>query len=205
MIWVKAKNEISLNWKLHNCISVFNLIIINNVLALCAFLLLPRSSENCCNVTHPCMLCRSLSFLVCTLNPQGDDVSAGKKNHWPAVDPFTKSIREQEVRRWTLVQSTPAFCRHGTDCTSSACGKNSVVASFSLCPFLMIAAAASHISENWPEIGLKTICSFTIFFSPAWADVKSTAEIKFGGPGEKKNPAGKACVLPKGSLFLHLF
>lgn len=114
-MWVKAKqssNEISFNWKLHNYISVFNLIIINNVLASCARPQSPAlSSVNrklCCNLTHRRTFCSSSRFLVCTLNLRGGDVT-----HFPREKSlasgwsFTNSSREREVRSGGLVQSTP--------------------------------------------------------------------------------------------------
>lgn len=96
------------------------------------------------------------------------------------------SSQEWKLWFWNLVQSTPTgFCRHGSDCTSSASGKNYVVALFWSCPPLkiMIASAASHISENWLEICRKMIRSATLFLRVGWCE--NTTENWWYGPKKK--------------------
>lgn len=171
MTGVKAKqrsNGISFYWKLRFCIQSNQY-----VLASCAFLISPpwpppnsfnrkltkATSSGGSRTTHRCTFCkRSLCFLVCTPDLQGEDVTHfPPKNHCPAVIPSENSIREWELRFWTLVQSHARTWQAPPGTVRLLrVAKNRVVASFTSVFFSEshdCSCSESHfwkLARNWP-------------------------------------------------------
>lgn len=186
MTGVKAKqrsNGISFYWKRCDYISVFNPI--NMFWLRVHFLFFPPNSFNRkltkavsssgSRTIHRCKFCkRSLCFLVCTPNLQGEDVTHfPPKNHCPAVDPLRIPSESGNWDFEHLSSHTPGLGRHALGlCAFCVWQKNCVVASFTSVFFSEshdCSCSESHfwkLARNWPEIGPKMIRSFTILFFP---------------------------------------
>lgn len=217
MTGVKAKqrsNGISFYWKHCDYISVFNPI--NMFWLHVHFLFFPPNSFNRkltkavsssgSRTIHRCKFCkRSLCFLVCTPNLQGEDVTHfPPKNHCPAVDPLRIPSKSGNWDFEHLSSHTPGLGRHALGLCAFCVWQKKLCGCIIHIRFLLwkswlqlqrvtFLKIGPKLARNWPE---NDPLLHHFVFSPAWADVKTTTEINQWGRKEK--PGGKTCVLPGG-------